>query len=111
MTLAAPVALRAPLVASLMRACWADDLDPDDDAVLRECAVRAGADAGLVTAAAGDDVKAELRRNTDEARERGVPGVPTFFVGDLMFFGQDRLDFVERALSGWRPRADGGGAR
>lgn len=59
--------------------------------------------------AANDDpeIKLELRRRTDEAIARGVFGAPTMFVGDgddpLMFWGQDRLPFVERALAGWRP--------
>jgi len=44
-------------------------------------------------------VKDQLKRNTDEAVARGVFGAPTFFVGEQMFWGQDRLDFVEQALS------------
>lgn len=39
-----------------------------------------------------------LRRNSEEAVERGVFGAPTFFVGTEMFWGNDRLDFVEAAL-------------
>ena len=46
-----------------------------------------------------DDVKARLKATTEAAVERGVFGAPTFFVGDEMFFGQDRLDFVEEALA------------
>lgn len=45
-----------------------------------------------------DDVKAKLKANTDGAIARGVFGAPTFFVNGEMFFGQDRLDFVEEAL-------------
>ena len=45
-----------------------------------------------------DDLKLKLRRNTDQAVARGVFGVPTFFVGDQLFFGQDRLEFVRDAL-------------
>ena len=42
-----------------------------------------------------------LKENTDEAIERGVFGAPTFFVGDQMFWGNDRLEFVaERSLTG-----------
>lgn len=44
-------------------------------------------------------VKDALKRNTDEAVERGVFGAPTFFVGNDMYWGQDRLHFVESALS------------
>ena len=45
-------------------------------------------------------VKDQLIANTEEAVNRGVFGAPTFFVGEQMFFGQDRLDFVTEALSG-----------
>ena len=44
------------------------------------------------------DVKEKLRANTDSAVARGVFGAPTFFVNGEMFFGQDRLDFVEEEL-------------
>lgn len=46
-----------------------------------------------------DRVKQTLRKTTEEAVARGVFGAPTFFVGDDMFWGQDRLHFVEAALS------------
>ncbi len=45
------------------------------------------------------DVKARLVEITSAAVERGVLGVPTFFVGDQMFFGKERLDQVEQAIS------------
>jgi len=45
-----------------------------------------------------DDVKERLKTATERAVARGVFGAPTFFIGDQMFFGQDRLDFVEEAL-------------
>lgn len=44
-------------------------------------------------------VKAKLKTVTEEAASRGVFGAPTYFIGDEMHFGQDRLDFVEAALS------------
>jgi 2-hydroxychromene-2-carboxylate isomerase len=44
------------------------------------------------------DIKERLTRNTERAIARGVFGVPSFFVGDELFFGQDRLDFVVEAL-------------
>ncbi len=44
-------------------------------------------------------VKEQLKSNTTNAVERGVFGAPTFFVGDDMFWGQDRLEFVAEALS------------
>lgn len=45
-----------------------------------------------------EDVKDRLKATTEAAVARGVFGAPTFFVGEEMFFGQDRLDFVEEAL-------------
>jgi 2-hydroxychromene-2-carboxylate isomerase len=47
------------------------------------------------------DVKAKLLHSTEAALQRGVFGAPSFFVGDQIFFGQDRLDWVEEALAGW----------
>ena len=52
----------------------------------------------LLEGASAPGVKAELRATTDEAVSRGAFGAPTFFVGDEMFFGADRLPFVESAL-------------
>jgi 2-hydroxychromene-2-carboxylate isomerase len=50
------------------------------------------------------EIKAQLAANTAAAREAGVFGVPTFVVdGRHMFWGQDRLDLVARALAGWNP--------
>jgi 2-hydroxychromene-2-carboxylate isomerase len=46
------------------------------------------------------EVKDRLKAATAEAAERGVFGAPTFFVGDEMWFGQDRLDWVASALRG-----------
>ncbi|MNP69945.1 2-hydroxychromene-2-carboxylate isomerase [compost metagenome] len=46
-----------------------------------------------------DEVKAALKDKTEQAIARGVFGAPSLFVGDQLFFGQDRLDFVREALS------------
>ena len=46
------------------------------------------------------EVKSRLRSTTDEAVARGVFGAPTTFVGEHMFFGQDRLEWVREALQG-----------
>ncbi len=45
------------------------------------------------------DVKDKLKALTEEAVEKGAFGAPTFYVGDDMYFGQDRLDFIEEALA------------
>jgi 2-hydroxychromene-2-carboxylate isomerase len=64
-------------------------------ATLREAGFDPAAFAALV---ADPEVKARLIATTEEAVARGVFGAPTFFVGEQMFFGQDRLDFVREAL-------------
>jgi 2-hydroxychromene-2-carboxylate isomerase len=85
--------------ARLFSAAWVENLDLSDDAVLASIIQAAGQDAGSVLEAiASDDIKAELRANSDEAVARGVFGAPTFFVGNEMFFGNDRLDFVREAI-------------
>lgn len=54
----------------------------------------------IVALGTAQDNKDKLRANTEEAVARGVFGAPAFFVGDELFFGHDRLDYVERALGG-----------
>lgn len=104
MVLALPEEQRAPLVDAVYRAFWADDRDIADSAVLAEIATGAGLDGPSLAARTGDEtLKRALRDATEEAARRGVFGAPSFFVGDLLFWGQDRLDLVEKALGGWRP--------
>ena len=60
-----------------------------------------GLDGVRLEALANDPAnKDSVKATTEEAVERGVFGAPTFFVGDEMFFGHDRLDYAERALKG-----------
>ncbi len=107
MTLQLPDAQRPPLVHALYRAAWADDRDISSDAELSAIAASAGLDGAALVAGTRDDaVKARLKEATDEAQAAGLCGAPSFLVGDLLFWGQDRLAFVERALQGWRPRGE-----
>ena len=86
--------------AALYPAFWVRGLDLSDEAVLRGVLEEAGLDAAALLQAAGaPEAKQALRETTEEAVARGVFGAPTFFVGDEMFFGADRLPFVERALA------------
>ena len=79
---------------------WQKGLDLGDPAVQGELIQGAGLDASKLLARAGDDdVKAELRANTDEAVSRGAFGAPTFFVGDEMFFGVDHLQYLVAHLN------------
>ncbi len=93
------------LVHPIFAAYWAEDRDISDDATLVELANRAGFEGeALLAGTSRDEVKQKLFAATDEAVKAGVCGVPSFLVGDLLFWGQDRLLFVEKALAGWRPR-------
>lgn len=83
---------------AVFRACWADDRDISDDAVLAECIGDESRARDALARANGDEVKAALRTSTDEAAARGVFGVPTFIVDGELLWGQDRLELVEEAL-------------
>ena len=86
-------------VETVYRAMWEAPCNMGDPAVLAQVLQRDGFDADGLLALAGDpEVKARLVATTEEAVARGVFGAPTMFVGEQMFFGQDRLDFVREAL-------------
>ena len=71
---------------------WEDGLKLDDRDVLARRIDAAGLDsASLLAAAETDPVKQKLADNTAAAVARGVFGIPTFLVGDELFFGKERL--------------------
>ena len=95
----------ARVAGRIFRAYWADDRNVADAGVLAEVLTDAGVDAaGLLAGCDRPDVKQRLVDATHEAQRRGACGAPTFFVGDHLVWGQDRLDFVGRMLAGWTPR-------
>jgi len=110
------LALRAALAAegdlpraskALFSAYWAEGLDLSRPEVVQGALDRAGLDGEALIRRAGEPaIKDALRARTSEAARHGVFGVPTFIVtapgveGDL-FWGQDRMHFVEKALGGW----------
>jgi 2-hydroxychromene-2-carboxylate isomerase len=107
MVLQVPDAQKAPLVHAIFRAYWAEDRDIGADAELAAIAGSVGLDgAALVAGTKGDAVKARLKDATEEAERAGLCGAPSFLVGSHLFWGQDRLPFVERALQGWHPRGE-----
>lgn len=90
---------RVEATRGLFRAYWVDGRDVADPAVVSRVLDEQGLDGeGAVARASDDDIKWALRERTDEAVARGVFGAPTFFVDGEMYWGQDRLDFVARAL-------------
>ena len=87
-------------VDTVYRAMWATPCNMGDAAVLTDTLQRAGFDPAAFNALVNDpEVKAALVANTEEAVARGAFGAPTMFVGEQMYFGQDRLDFVREALA------------
>lgn len=87
---------------AVLSALWIDDRDIADRSVIGPlCAAAGFADPeALMNEAVDAPVQAELARNCREAIIRGVLGAPTYFVDEEHFYGQDRLDYVERKLSG-----------
>lgn len=81
-------------------AMWREPRNLGDPAEMPAVLARAGIDGDAFTALIGADAtKARLKATTEAAVARGAFGAPTFFVGDAMYFGQDRLDWVEEALT------------
>jgi 2-hydroxychromene-2-carboxylate isomerase len=86
---------------AIFMAIWVEARNLNEPDVIGQVLSDAGLDpAELMNRIGQQTVKDQLIANTEEAVNRGVFGAPTFFVGERMFFGQDRLDFVADALSG-----------
>jgi len=106
------LALRAGLAAAaqgqgaafalgVMRAYWVDGADIGQPQAVSAVATALGLDgAALLSQAQEQPVKDQLRANTEEAVKRGAFGAPTFFVGEQMFWGNDRLVLLEEFLRG-----------
>tara|TARA_Y100000052_G_C2955469_1_gene89795 strand:+ start:11071 stop:11670 length:600 start_codon:yes stop_codon:yes gene_type:complete len=79
---------------------WGEPRNVGDKAVMWDLLSADGFDADKLYAMSDDQViKDRVKANTDRAIARGMFGAPTFFVGDELYFGQDRMDFVEDALT------------
>lgn len=88
----------------LGRAMWAEQRDLEDDDTLRGLVADAGLPREWVERTREPEVKAALAERTARAKAAGVFGVPTWIVDErYLFWGQDRLELVMRALGGWRP--------
>jgi 2-hydroxychromene-2-carboxylate isomerase len=104
MRMAMGVSMREPqrlaaFVEAVYRAIWVQERNMNDPVVVSRVLQDAGFDPEAMLALAGDAaVKEQLKTQTQEAVALGVFGAPTFFVGDEMYWGQDRLDFVKEAL-------------
>lgn len=84
---------------AIYRAIWVEALNMNDPSVVGEVLTRAGFDPAAVLAMANEQVtKDKLKAVTMTAVERGVFGAPTFFIGEHMYWGQDRIEQVIQAL-------------
>ena len=90
---------KMPYIEVVLKAMWEDGLKMDDPEVVAKTLADGGLDAERLLARVQEqDVKQKLIENTNAAVERGVFGIPTFFVGDEMFFGKERLGQMEEAI-------------
>lgn len=86
---------------AIQRGLWAEDLDIADLHTLRALALRelGPAGAALVRDPQPDDIREAFQRNLDDAEAIGIFGTPTYVFQDQLYWGQDRLDFLDRALT------------
>ena len=84
----------------VLKAVWQDELNPGDAATLAKLIAEVGLDADAVMQL-GAEPRWTERRNADTqaALARGVFGAPSYVIGDEIFWGQDRLEFVDRKLA------------
>lgn len=89
-----------PYCDAMFDAMWVNPVNMGDPTLVAEVITDAGLDAGEIAAGMQNpEVKEKLKALTASVVERGAFGAPTFFVGDEMFFGQDRLEFIREALA------------
>jgi len=85
---------------AIFHAMWGEPRNLGDQHELADVLRQAGIDVDTFQSLVNDPaVKEQLKNNTEEAVARGVFGAPTFFVGEEMYWGQDRLEFVAEALA------------
>lgn len=86
---------------AILGAYWGEGHDISQAEVLMAAFAKAGLDGSAILARAQEQsVKDQLKENTEAAIQRGVFGAPTMFVGDAMFWGNDRLDLLKLTLQG-----------
>lgn len=85
----------------VLSAMWEQSLKMDDPQVVVKVLSEGGLNAdAIISLIQTDPIKEKLKANTQAAADRGAFGIPTFFVGNEMYFGKDRLEQVEEALKG-----------
>jgi 2-hydroxychromene-2-carboxylate isomerase len=88
------------IASAIFKGCWVEERDMADPEELYEVVKSQGLNTTeLLASARSDETRARYQALTDEALERGVFGAPTYFYKDELFWGQDRLDFLDLALT------------
>jgi carboxymethylenebutenolidase len=88
------------IAGAILAACWAQERNMADDKVLAELLQEQNLPASLMAQSHSQAVQVRYEAYTQAAIDAGVFGAPSYVVEGEMFWGQDRLDFVERALAG-----------
>jgi len=88
------------LTGAVGRAIWAEERNVADNSVLAELLTENGLDDSRLVQSQQTDVKARYDEHTRQAIDAGVFGAPSYVIDGEIFWGQDRLDFVERRLAG-----------
>lgn len=89
----------ADLSDAVLTACWAQEKNISDEATLVDIANSCGLDGNaLLETAKQDEYVQELQNTTDEAHSSDVFGSPTYAIDGELFWGQDRIDFLDRYL-------------
>ena len=92
-------------IVEVMRAEWADGQDIGDEQVLLRVGELVGLDSSELRASFTDEGKlAQLEKNWEEAQELGLIGVPSFQLGEELFWGSDRIEYVLDHLNELRLR-------
>ncbi len=87
------------ITGAILAACWAQERNMADDKVLAELLQEQHLPDGLLAQSRSQAVQERYERCTQAAIDAGVFGAPSYVVDGEIFWGQDRLDFVERALA------------
>jgi 2-hydroxychromene-2-carboxylate isomerase len=84
---------------AFFNAYWAEGQDPTQPETIKALAEKLGLPAETILARSeAEDIREKLKADTNDAIQRGAFGAPTFFVGEEMFWGNDRMEMVERHL-------------
>ena len=90
---------KTKLIFSFQKSVWADEKDiSDENTIIEICKSNNFDSSSIIEDANSEDIISEYKNNTEEALSKNVWGSPTFIYNNELFWGQDRIDFLERAI-------------